>query len=136
MPLDYQTLVASNLILQLILAAALVFAVFLAKKKNFQRHCLVLRMAMLAQILAILALMSPAMGQILEPGRPNGLFQAEVLVHHGLGLAVVLLWIYINLVYLRHLKARLALKTAMQAAAGFWVTSLILGFHIYLKLYY
>ena len=45
MPLDYQTLVASNLILQLILAAALVFAVFLAKKKNFQRHCLVLRLA-------------------------------------------------------------------------------------------
>jgi putative membrane protein len=136
MPLDYQTLVASNLILQLILAAALVFAVFLAKKKNFQRHCLVLRMAMPAQILAILALMSPAMGQILEPGRPNGLFQAEVLVHHGLGLAVVLLWIYINLVYLRHLKARLALKRAMQAAAGFWVASLILGFHIYVKLYY
>ena len=136
MLLEYQTLVASNLILQLILAAALAFAVFLAKKKNFQRHCLVLRLAVTAQILAILALMSPAMGQILEPGRPDGLFRAEVLVHHGLGLAVVLLWIYINLVYLRHLKARLAPRLAMQAAAGLWVVSLILGFHIYLRLYY
>jgi len=120
----------------LILAAALAFAVFLAKKKNFQRHCLVLRLAVTAQILAILALMSPAMGPILEPGRPNGLFQAEVLLHHGLGLAVVLLWIYINLVYLGRLQARLALRRAMQAAAGFWVASLIVGFHIYLKLYY
>jgi hypothetical protein len=136
MHLDYQTLVASNLILQLILAAALGFSVFLAKKKNFKRHCLVLRLAVTAQILAVLALMSPAMAAILEPGRPNGLFQAEVLLHHSLGLAVVLLWIYINLVYLGRLKARLALRRAMQAAAGLWVASLILGFHIYLKLYY
>jgi hypothetical protein len=136
MPLDYQTLVASNLILQLILAAALGFAVFLAKKKNYLKHCLVLRLAVTAQILAVLALMSPAMVQILVPGRPNGLFQAEVLLHHSLGLAVVLLWIYINLVYLGRLKARLALRRAMQAAAGLWVASLILGFHIYLRLYY
>jgi len=46
-------------------------------------------------------MMSPAMGQIPEPGRPNGLFRAEVLLHHRLGLAVILLLIYINhLVYL------------------------------------
>ena len=136
MPLDYQTLVASNFILQLILAAALGFAIFLAKKKSFPRHCLVLRLAVTAQILAILVLMSPALGQILEPGRPNGLFRAEVLVHHGLGLVVVLLWIYINLVYLGRMRARIAPKLAMQAAAGLWVASLILGFHIYLRLYY
>ena len=120
----------------MILAAALGFAVFLAKKKNYQKHCLILRLAVTAQIMIILVLMSPAMGPILAPGRPNGLFQAEVLLHHGLGLAVVLLWIYINLVYLGRLKARLALRWAMQAAAVLWVASLILGFHIYLKLYY
>ena len=125
-----------NLALQLILTATLVFAVFLAKKKNYQKHCLILRLAVTAQIMIILVLMSPAMGPILAPGRPNGLFQAEVLLHHGLGLAVVLLWIYINLVYLGRLKARLALRWVMQAAAGLWVASLILGFHIYLKLYY
>jgi hypothetical protein len=136
MPLDYQTLIASNLVLQLILTAALAFAVSLAKRKNFQKHCFVLRLAVLAQILAILALMSPAMGHILEPGLPNILFQVEVLMHHSLGLAVVLLWIYINLVSLGRLQARLALKPAMQAAASFWVISIILGFHIYLKLYY
>ncbi len=136
MQLDYQTIVSLNLALQLILVAALGVAVFLAKRKRFQRHCLVLRLAVAAQILAILALMSPVMGAILEPGRPNGLFQAEVLLHHSLGLVVVLLWIYINLVYLGRLRARLAPRWAMQAAAGLWVASLILGFHIYLKLYY
>jgi putative membrane protein len=136
MTLDYQIIVALNLALQLVLAAALGFAVFLAKKKSFQKHCLVLRIAVTAQILAVLALMSPAMVSILEPGRPKGLFQAEVLLHHSLGLVVVLLWIYINLVYLGRLKARIALRRAMQAAAGLWVASLILGLHIYLKLYY
>jgi len=136
MLLDYQTLVASNIALQLILGTALVFAIFLTKKKNFQKHCLVLRLAVIAQILAILALMSPAMGQILEPGRPDGFFRAEVLVHHALGLAVVLLWTYINLAYLRRWKARIPPKRAMQAAASFWVASIILGFHIYLKLFY
>ena len=136
MPLDYEMLVAANIVLQLVLTAALVFAVFLAKKKNFQKHCLVLRLAVLAQIAAILALMSPAMGPILEPGRPNDLFRAEVLVHHGLGLAVVLLWAYINLVFLGRIKARLPPRRAMQAATGFWAASLIMGFHIYLILYY
>ena len=86
-----------------------------------------MRLAVLAQIAAILALMSPAMGPILEPGRPNDLFRAEVLVHHGLGLAVVLLWAYINLVFLGRIKARLPPRRAMQAAAGFWAASLIYG---------
>jgi hypothetical protein len=136
MLLDYQTIIALNLALQLILVAALGFAVFLARKKDFQRHCLVLRLAVTAQILAVLALMSPAMVAILDPGRPNGLFQVEVLLHHTLGLVVILLWIYINLVYLGRLKARLALRWAMQATAGLWVASFIMGFHIYLILYY
>jgi len=128
MLLDYQTLVTLNFILQLILAAALAFAVLLAKKKNFQKHCLVLRLAVPAQIPAILLLMSPAMGQILETGQPNGLFQAAVLLHHALGLAVIVLWTYINLVYMGRLRARLATRLAMQAAAGCWVACLILGF--------
>ena len=72
MPQDYQTIVALNLALQLILVTALGLAVFLAKKKSFQKHCLVLHLAVTAQILAVLVLMSPAMVAILEPGRPNG----------------------------------------------------------------
>jgi len=66
MRLDYQTAVSLNLVLQLILVAALGVAVFLAKKKSFQRHCLILRLAVTAQILAVLALMSPAMVAIPE----------------------------------------------------------------------
>ncbi|MDD4651012.1 MAG: hypothetical protein PHQ34_02165 [Methanothrix sp.] len=136
MSLVYQSIVAMNLVLQLVLVAALGFAVFLAKRRSFQRHCLVLRLAVVAQIVSIIAMMSPSMVRILEPGQPNALFRAEVLLHHGLGLAVILLWIYINLVFLGKLKARIATRRAMQAAAGIWVVSFILGLHIYLRLYY
>lgn len=131
-----QSIVAMNLALQLVLVAALGFAVFLAKRRSFQRHCFVLRLAVIAQIVSVMAMMSPAMTGVLEPGRPNGLFQAEVLLHHILGLAVILLWIYINLVFLGRLKARIALRNAMQTTAGIWVVSFILGLHIYLRLYY
>lgn len=127
---------AANLALQLILTAALAYALILAMKGQSQRHCLATRLAFAAQILSILAMMSPAMESILEPGRPNGLFQAEVLAHHALGLAAVLLWVYINLVFLRRIRARLPAKQAMQAAAACWMASLALGFHIYWRMYY
>lgn len=136
MSLVYQSIVTINLALQLVLVAALGFAVFLAKRRSFQRHCFVLRLAVVAQIVSVMAVMSPAMVGILEPGRPNGLFQAEVLLHHILGLAVIMLWVYINLVFLGILKARIAFRKAMQATAGIWVGSFILGLHIYLRLFY
>ncbi len=72
MSLDYQTMVAYNLILQLILVAVLGYAVFLAKKKSIQRHCLVLRIAVMAQILAVLAPMSPAMAKIVRRADKQG----------------------------------------------------------------
>jgi hypothetical protein len=136
MPLEYEFLIATNLILQLALGAAFSYALLLARRREFKRHCLVLRLAFVAQILAIIGLMSPAMGVLLEPDRKVGLFAVEILLHHALGLAVILLFIYINLVYLRRLSLRLSMKSAMQAAAGLWTASLLMGFHIYFYLNY
>lgn len=136
MPLEHETLVASNLILQLALSIALIYALLLARRKSFQKHCLMLRLAFAAQLLAILLLMSPAMGLLLEPGRGVSLFMAEILLHHALGLAVIPLFVYINLVYKRRLSPRLSMKSAMQAAAGMWAASLLMGFHIYFYLNY
>ena len=95
-----------------------------------------LRMAFAAQILAILLLMSPAMGILLEPGRPTSFLVAEIFLHHALGLAVIPLFIYINLVYEKRLSPRFSMRSAMQAAAGIWVASLLMGFHIYFYLNY
>jgi hypothetical protein len=37
----------------------------------------------------------------------------EVLAHHGVGVGVVILWIYVNLAYLGLIQPWLSLKTAM-----------------------
>ena len=136
MPLEHETVVSLNLILQLALCIALIYALLLARRREFKRHCLTLRLAFAAQILAILLLMSPAMGIVLEPGRPPSFLVAEILLHHALGLAVIPLFIYINLVYKRRLAPRFSMRSAMQAAAGMWVASLLMGFHIYYYLNY
>jgi len=126
MPLEHETVVSLNLILQLALCIALVYALLLARRREFKRHCLALRLSLAAQILAIL----------LEPGRPPSFLVAEILLHHALGLAVIPLFIYINLVYERRLSPRFSMRSAMQAAAGIWVASLLMGFHIYFYLNY
>ena len=136
MLLEHETAVSLNLILQLALSVALIYALLLARKREFKSHCLALRLAFAAQILAILLLMSPAMGTVLEPERPPSFLVAEILLHHALGLAVIPLFIYINLVYKRRLSPRFSMRSAMQAAAGMWATSLFMGFHIYFYLNY
>jgi len=127
-------LVAMNIISQFILAVVLSSAILLARRREFKRHCMMLRLAFAAQILAILLLMSPAMGALLETDRGINLFAVELLLHHALGLVVVPLFIYINLVYERGIHPRLSMKSAMQAAAGMWAASLIMGFHLYFYL--
>ena len=136
MPLDHDALVFSNLMLQLALSIALIYAFFLARKRDFKRHCLVLRLAFAAQILAILLLMFPAMGVLLDPEGGINLLVAEILLHHALGMAVMPLFVYINLVYQRSLTPRFSMRFAMQAAAIMWITSLLMGFHIYFYLNY
>jgi hypothetical protein len=136
MPLDYETIVAINLAIQIVLTAALSYALILARRGEFKSHCQVMRLAGAGQILAVVALMSPAMGTLLEPGAGSGLFAAEVYAHHALGLAAMLLWIYINLPNIRPQKTMLSQKSAMRAAAGLWAASLAIGFHISLWLNY
>ena len=134
MIVDPNLVVVMNIILQIILTVVLAFAILLARRREFKSHCLMLRLAFAAQILAILLLMSPAMGALLEPERGVNLLALELLLHHALGLAVIPLFIYINLVYERGIHPRLSMKSAMQAAAVMWTASLLMGFHLYFYL--
>ena len=136
MPIEHETMVALNLILQLALSVALIYALLLARRREFKRHCLMLRLAFAAQILAILLLMSPAMGMVTEPGLQFSFLIAEILLHHALGLAAIPLFIYINLVYKRGISPRFSMRSAMQATASLWAGTLLLGFHIYYYLNY
>ena len=135
MALDIRTLVALNITVQIILALALAGSIYLAKKRSLKRHCAAMRIMVPVQILAILGIMLPAMSGYLNQPAGSAILVYEILIHHALGLGVVVFWIYINLVFLRYVKPFLRLKPTMQMAAAFWILSLILGVHIYSQLY-
>lgn len=90
---------------------------------------------MSAQILAVLIVMLPAMNSLGKLSSISYLIDAEVLLHHSLGLGVMAIWVYVDLVYLRRLRVRISLKSAMRTATVFWLVSLLLGIHIYSEFY-
>jgi putative membrane protein len=135
MAVDVKIIAEINLVVQLLLTLALIGAVYLAKNKKFGSHCKVMRMAVPVQILAILAVMLPSMNGYLVHGTPGPLFQAEMLAHHFIGLTIVLLWVYINLVFLKYLRPRFKIRTAMRLALAFWALSLVMGLHMFASVY-
>jgi len=135
MALDFRTLVVMNITVQVILALALAGSIYLAKKRSLKEHCKAMRIIVPVQILAILGIMLPAMSSYTNMPAGHAVPGYEVFIHHALGLGVVVIWVYINLVFLRYVKPFLRLKPTMQMAAAFWILSLILGVHIYSQLY-
>ncbi len=135
MALDFRTLVALNITVQIILALALAGAIFLAKRRSLKKHCTAMRIIVPVQIMAILGIMLPAMSSYVDLPDGSTILRYEIFIHHALGLGVVVLWVYINLIFLRYVKPFLRLKPTMQMAAAFWILSLILGVHVYLQLY-
>lgn len=135
MALDFRTLVALNITVQVILALALAGSIYLARRRSLKNHCTAMRIIVPVQILAILGIMLPSMSSYVSKPVGGAVSVFEILIHHSLGLGVVVFWVYINLVFLRYVKPFFRLKIIMRMAATFWILSLILGVHIYSQLY-
>lgn len=131
MAIDVKTLATLNLAVQILLAIIVSGAVYLTKKRELGRHCAFMRALVPAQIIAIAAIMLPSMLGYLTNPPP---FNTEMLVHHALGLLVVVLWIYINLSFGKPwMPHNLALF--MRSAFTLWMVALLLGLHMYLLIY-
>ncbi len=61
-------------------------------------------------------------------------FAIEILVHHALGILVVVLWIYINLSFGKPWMPR-NLALFMRSAFALWILALLIGLHMYLMIY-
>ncbi len=131
MAFDIRALAIANLAVQLVLITVLSVAFYLAKKRKLKKHCTIMRIAVPAQILVILGIMLPSMDRYIKYAPIGPLFNAEILMHHILGLSVLALWVYINLIFLGFLSLKFRLRTIMRLALTFWVVTLILGLHIY-----
>jgi hypothetical protein len=131
MVLDIKTQAMVNLFLQVLLIITISGAVFLAKKRNLGKHCVVMRVAVLLQIIAIAGVMLPSMLGYIEHEQRGLFFNIEMVIHHTLGLAVIAIWIYINLVFAGVMRIRGRLASAMRLALASWILALIIGLHMY-----
>lgn len=127
---DVRTLALANLAVQILLVITVSCAAYLAKKKKLTRHCTVMRIAVPVQIIAILAVMLPSMLGYISIGS----LTAEMLAHHTLGVVVIALWIYINLVYGKPYMPR-NLALFMRSAFLLWMLAFILGVYLYSSIY-
>jgi len=128
---DVKTQAMVNLTFQVLLIMTVAGAVFLAKKRNQGKHCIVMRVAVLLQIITIASVMLPSMLGYIENEQTGRLFNIEMAVHHTLGLIVIAIWIYINLVFAGVMRIRGRLAAAMRLALASWILALIIGLHMY-----
>lgn len=131
MVFDIKTQAMINLTIQVLLIIMVSGAVFLVKKRNLRKHCVVMRVAVLLQIIAIASVMLPSMLGYIENEQRGIFFNIEMLVHHTLGLIVIAIWIYINLVFAGVMRIRIRLETAMRLALASWILAIIIGLHMY-----
>lgn len=133
--MDVRLLATGNMLVQVALMAAVIVAAVLAKRKYLDRHCLVVRVAVVLQLIAIALVMLPSLLGYLTKESPGPFFLAETLVHHTLGLAVIALWVYINLAMRGAVKASGRLVGYMRAAFIMWLLSFLIGVHLYLVIW-
>ena len=135
MPLNPKTLAMVNLLVQVLLIMTVLVAAYFAKRKRqFIRHCRIIRVAVVLQLLAIFLIMLPSLSGYLE--NPGPTFRTEMLVHHGLGLLLVLLWVYINLAVMGRVRVVGGrLPIFMRTALSVWTLAFLLGLHLYFQIY-
>ena len=62
-------------------------------------------------------------------------FRTEMLVHHSLGILLVLLWAYINMAVMGWVRVVGKLPMYMRTALLLWVLVFLLGLHLYFQIY-
>jgi putative membrane protein len=130
-----KVLVLTNLVIQLLLIIIVSVAAYLAKKKQLKIHCTLVMVAVPIQIIAIAGIMLPSMLGYVRYGQPESFFNIEIWIHHTLGLVVIALWIYINLVFRRVIKIQRRLVVPMRLALVLWLLVLAMGLHLYVLIW-
>jgi len=125
-------LVGVNLVGQVVLAALVLRAVRLARKRRLRTHCRAVSVAALGQIAAVAAVMTPALIGFLGSPPSHRWFRVEIAVHHGAGLLVLLFWVYVTLGFRTRLPLPANnLRLLMRTAAVLWTLALVLGLHMF-----
>jgi uncharacterized membrane protein YozB (DUF420 family) len=136
MAIDIRTLATANLVVQLVLIALVIGAVYSARRGRVIRHCTVVRGTVVVQIITILAIMLPSLLGYVENVPPIPFLYPELLIHHILGLVLIAIFVYVNLEVGRVIRPVVKRKNAMRTALGVWLIAIALGINIYLTVYF
>ena len=127
-----------NLVIQLAMGLALLYGMFLARRKNFRAHKYCQSSVMLLNLVMILLIMAPSFHLQVEPQIPSGLSDAYytvAMVHATLGTVAELLGLYIVLVAAtKILPQRLRFKRFkpwMRTELALWWLVILLGIGTY-----
>ncbi len=136
MALSPLTIAFINLAFQVLIIITVLSAAYLARKKRkFKNHCTIMRVAVPLQVISIIVIMFPTLIGQIEFGDRGPLFDAVALLHHSIGLAIVGLFVFNNLLFLRIIKVRVRLKTFMRAAFLLWMTAFLIGLSLFVQLW-
>lgn len=125
-----------NFIVQIALMGVVVYAGYLAGKRNLRKHCTVMRIAVALQILATIAVMGPSfLGHTVNHGALPPWFFAEIVTHAVMGLAIIGIWVFVNLARTGVIKVRWRLQGIMRVAFFLWSAVFAIGMHMYLLLW-
>jgi uncharacterized membrane protein YozB (DUF420 family) len=80
--------------------------------------------------------MLPSLLGYVENVPPVPFLYPELLIHHVLGLVLIVIFIYVNLDVGRVIRPVVKRKNAMRTALGVWMVSIAIGIHIYFTVYY
>lgn len=129
------SLALANTILQVVLIVAALTAFLLARRRRFNRHCLIMRVSVGVQIILVAALMAPSLSAYLRHWGGWSWFTAEIIIHHTLGVIVVLMFIYFNLALTGVVRSPRRLRPYMRSALVLWLGTLAMGLHLYVYIW-
>ncbi len=133
---DVKALAIANLVAQLLLLGVVLVGAHLARnRKDFRRHCTVMRIAVGVQLATIAAVMYPSLLGYLEHEKKGIVFNSQLLTHHSIGLVVVGLWVFANLAVGGVIKFKGRLRNFMRGAFVLWMAALLIGLATFVQVY-
>jgi hypothetical protein len=130
MIINPRTLAFTILIIQILILISILIGAYIAKKHHLKEHCLLIRVAGFLQIVLVIPMLPSMLGYLNNGGR-GLLFNIEMLIHHSLGIIVVLLWIVFNLAMFKVIKIKARLKKPMWIAQVLWIITILIGCHLF-----
>jgi hypothetical protein len=126
-----RSLAQINVILQVLLMVAALTAFWLARRRRFSRHCLIMRVSIGVEIILIAGLMAPSLAAYINTWSGWSWFTATIIIHHTLGAFVILFFIYFNLALTGVVRSPRRLRPYMRTALVLWLAMLGLGIYLY-----